>query len=65
MSVCICQDLGKRGVEFKGVALMTVSVVLESTLPSFRLSYKIQDKEATVTVLAVVAVQLPPLNSTP
>ena len=35
---------------------MTVSAVLESTLPSFRLSYKIQDKEANVTVLTVSAV---------
>ena len=41
---------------------------VESTLPSFCLSYKIQDKEATVTVLAVLAVLVvmaTPLNSTP
>ena len=37
-------------------AVLMVSVVLESALPSFRLSYKVQDKEATVTVLMVSAV---------
>ena len=53
------------------LAVLTVSAVLESTLPSFRLSYKIQGKEATVTVLAISAVvaisdvTAPPLNSTP
>ena len=53
------------------MTVLTVSTVLESTLPSFRLSYKIQDKEATVTVLAVSAVvavsvvTATPLNSTP
>ena len=54
----------KRGVEFKGVAFMTVLVVLtglavlENTLHSFCWSYKIQDKEATVTVLTVLAVSV-------
>ena len=53
----------KRGVEFKGgVAFMTVLAVLmvlavlQSTLPSFRLSYKIHDQQPTVTVLKVLAV---------
>ena len=53
---------------------MTVLVVLEGTLPSFCWSYKIQDKEATVTVLTVLAVvtvmavlvmTATPLNPTP
>ena len=35
---------------------MTVLAVLESTSPSFSLSYKIQDNEATVAVLTVLAV---------
>ena len=35
---------------------MTGLAVLESTLRSFCLSYKVQDKEATVTVLTVSAV---------
>ena len=35
---------------------MTVLAVLESNLPCLCLSYKIQDKEAAVTVLAVSAV---------
>ena len=38
------------------LAVLTVLTVLESTLPSFSWSYKIQDKEATVTVLTVLAV---------
>ena len=49
----------KGGLSLRGVAFitaLTVSAVLESTLPSFCLSYKIQDKEATVMVLAVSAV---------
>ena len=56
------QDVGKGGLSLRGVAFMTVLVVLtisaalKSTLPTFRLSYKIQDKEATVTVLTVLAV---------
>ena len=56
------QDDGKGGLSLRGVAFMTVlavltvSVVLQSGLPSFRLSYAIQDKEATVTVLTVLAV---------
>ena len=37
-------------------AVLTVSAALKSTLPSFRLSYKIQNKEATVTVLTDLAV---------
>ena len=32
-----------------------VLAVLENTLPSFRWSYKLQDKEATVTVLTALA----------
>ena len=35
---------------------MTVVAVLESTLPSFRLSYWIQHNEATMAVLTVLAV---------
>ena len=56
--------MSERGVEFKGVAfvtvlaVLTVSAVLESTLPSFLLSDKMQDKEAKVTVLVVVAVSV-------
>ena len=38
------------------MTVLTVSAVLESTVPSFRLSYAIQDKEAPVTVLMVLAV---------
>ena len=38
------------------MAVLTVSAVLESTLPSYCLSYKIQHNEATVAVLAVSAV---------
>ena len=46
-----------RGAAFiTALAVLTVSAVLRSTLPSFRLSYKMQDKEATVTVLAASAV---------
>ena len=55
----ILQDDGKGGWVEGGVAFMTVLAVLTvlvSTLPSFCWSHKIQDKEATVTVLAVVAV---------
>ena len=50
------------------LAALTVLAVLESTLPSFCLSYKIQHKEATVAVLAVMAVsviRLPPLKLNP
>ena len=48
----------KRGVEFKGGSLHDgfESVVLESTWLSFCLSYKIQQKGATVTILVVLAV---------
>ena len=68
------QDHGKGGLSLRGVAFMTVLTVLavlESTLPSFCWSYKIQDKEATVTVLAVSAVvavsvmTAPPLKLNP
>ena len=38
------------------MTVLAVLAVLENTLPSFRWSYKIQDKEATVTVLTVMAV---------
>ena len=53
---------------------MTVLTVLESTLPSVCLFYKIQHNDATVAVLTVLAVSAvmavsvmtaPPLNSTP
>ena len=37
-------------------AVLTVLAVLESIVPSFCLSYKIQHNEATVAVLAVSAV---------
>ena len=64
----------KSGCRARGVAFMTVlevltvSVVLESTLPSFCLSYKMQDKETKGTILAIMAVSVmtaTPLNSTP
>ena len=38
------------------MTVLTVLAVLEITLPSFRWSYKIHDKEATVTDLTVLAV---------
>ena len=38
------------------LAVLTVLAVLESTLPSFSLSYKIQHNKATVAVLTVLAV---------
>ena len=38
------------------LAVSTVLAVLESTLPSIYLSYKIQHNQATVAVLAVSAV---------
>ena len=38
------------------LAALTVLAVLESTLPSFCLSYKIQCQETTVTVLTVLVV---------
>ena len=50
------QDDGKGGLRLRGVAFMTVLAVLDSTLPSFCLSYKIQHNEATVAVLTVLAV---------
>ena len=48
-----CQDHGKGGLSLTGVAFMMVLTglaVLESALPSFCLSYKIQHNEATVAV---------------
>ena len=56
------QDHGKGELSVRGVAFMTVLAVLtvwavlESTLPSFCLSYKIQHHKATVAVLTVLAV---------
>ena len=52
-SGCRKGGLGLRGVAF--MTVLAVLTVLESTLPSFCLSYKIQDKEATETVSAVMA----------
>ena len=46
----------KGGLSLRGIAFMTVlavltaSAVLESTLPTFRSSYKMQDKGATMMV---------------
>ena len=54
--------VGKGGLSLTGVAFMavltvlTVLAVLESTLPSFCFSYKLQDREAAVTVLTLSAV---------
>ena len=66
------QDDGKGGLGLRGVAFMTVLAVLmvlavlQSTLPSFCLSYKIQCQETTVTVLAVLAaVTVPVVTATP
>ena len=59
-----CQADGKGGLSLRGVAFMTVLAVLavlERTLPSSCLSYKIQCKETTVTVLTVLAVVAVPL----
>ena len=50
------QDVGKGELSLRGVAFVTVLQVLESTLPSFCLSYKIEYQEAAVTVLTVLAV---------
>ena len=55
--LCKCQDVGKGGLSLRGVAFMTVLAVLtvfaflESTLPSFCLSYQMQHNEATVAAL--------------
>ena len=38
------------------MTVLAVLTVLQSTLPSFRLSYKVQGQEPTVTVLTVLAV---------
>ena len=49
--------LGLRGVAFMTVlAVLTVFAVLESTVSSLCLFYKIQYQETTVTVLTVLAV---------
>ena len=58
----------EKGVEFKGGSLRDgfggfdgcggSGDSVESTLPSFCWPYKIQDKEAAVTVLAVMAVSV-------
>ena len=55
--------LTEKGVEFTWGSLHDgfggfdgFLAVLENTLPSFCWSYKMQDKEATVTVLTVLAV---------
>ena len=45
----------KGGLSLRGGAFMAALAVLESTLSSLSLSYKIQHKEATVTVLTVLA----------
>ena len=56
------QDDGKGGLSLRGgasmwvLAVLTVLSVLESTLPSFCWSYKVQHNEATVAVLTVLAV---------
>ena len=53
-----------RGVAFMTVlVVVTVSEVLDSTLPHVCLSYKIEYQEATVTVLAFVAVSV--MTATP
>ena len=58
--------MSEKAVEFKGVAFVMVLVVLAvlgSNLPCRCLSYKIQDQEATMTALAVVAVSV--MTATP
>ena len=54
----MCQDDGKGGLSLGGggLAVLTVLAVLENTLPSFCVSYKMQHDEATVAVLTVLAV---------
>ena len=59
-----CRDHGKGGLSLRGVAFMTVLAVL-TALPVLETQwrapcppYKIQNKEATVTVLAVMAVSV-------
>ena len=54
--IAMTQDDGKGGLSLRGLAFKTVLAVLESTLPSFCLLYKIQYQEATVTGLTVLAV---------
>ena len=45
--------------------VLVVLTVLESTLPSFCLSYNIQHNEATVFVMAVSVVMATPLKLNP
>ena len=53
-----------RGVAFMTVlAVLTVLAALDSALPSFCLSLKIQYNEAVLTVLAVMAVSV--MTATP
>ena len=58
------QDDGKGGLSLRGVAFMTVLAVLESTLPSSCLSYKIEHNEANrggfdgLAISAVMAVSV-------
>ena len=75
---CYSQDVGKGGLILRGVAFMavlaalTVLVGLESTLPSFCLSYKILHKErnrggfdgflAVSAVMVVSVMTAPPLK---
>ena len=63
------QDVGKGVLSFRAVAFHDgFWRVLESTLPTFCLSYKLQHNEATVavlTVLAVLAVMATPLKLNP
>ena len=55
-SLELSQDHGKGGLSLRGVAFMTVLAVLQSTLPSFCFSHKIQYQEAALAVLTVLAV---------
>ena len=47
---------GCRLILLRGVAFMTVLVILESSLPSFPYPANTQDQEATMTVLAVLVI---------
>ena len=50
--------LSLRGVAFMAVlAVLTALAVLESALPTFCLSYKMQHNEPTVVVLTALAVK--------
>ena len=56
----------KGGLSLRGVAFITVLTVLESTLPSFCLSYNIQQhKEATMAGLVVSVLTATPLKLNP